>query len=105
MNSENWDVCECSWDCSVDSAVSWEKDDRDILDTAQSYVTATSSSQNRRSESVKMILKHPTMRRDVERTDSAAMRDFLDTSMTTSAHASTMNTIYEPDCENDDTTS
>jgi len=88
ITSENWDVCECSWDCSVDPSTSWEKDDRDILDTAKSYVTAAST-QVRRSARVKMTVKTAVRS---ERPDSSL--DLLDTSMTPTSGPS-MSTIYE----------
>lgn len=70
--------------------MTWEKDDRDILDTAQSYVTA--SSQDHRAH-LKMTMTHP-LPRDIERSESK--RDpFLDTSMSTMD----MTTIYEPEDE------
>ena len=99
MTSENWDVCECSWDCSVNSSSSWEKDDRDILDTAQNFVTGSNQSR-RTNQSVKMVVKQSVSRRDVERGD---LSDLLDTSMTTT-DAPLMTTIYEPDGENEETT-
>lgn len=94
-SSDNWDVCECSWDCAVDAAECWEKDDRDILDTAQNFVTS-SSAENGKSSSVKISYKHPPQM-DAEKMESS--RDlFLDTSMT---ETPTMTTIYEPEDEGD----
>ena len=99
MTSENWDVCECSWDCSVNASSSWEKDDRDILDTAQNFVTGSNQSR-KTNQSVKMVVKQSVSRREVDRGD---LSDFLDTSMTTT-DAPLMTTIYEPDGENEETT-
>lgn len=87
-------MCECSWDCAAEAAECWEKDDRDILDTAQNFVTA-SSSENGKSASLKFSYKHP-VHADAEKMESH--RDLLDTSMT---DAPTMTTIYEPEDEGD----
>lgn len=93
--SENWDLCECSWDCTSEAYVTWEKDDRDILDTAQSYVTG-SSLQDQRSH-LKMTMTHP-LPRDIEK--SEPNRDLLDTSMST-MDALSMTTNHE--LEDEDT--
>jgi len=91
-SSDNWDMCESSWDCTADVDACWEKDDRDILDTAQNFVTATSADHGK-SSSLKISYKRPHM--DAEKMDST--RDLLlDTSMT---DAPTMTTIYEPEDE------
>lgn len=99
MASENWDVCECSWDCSVDNSSSWEKDDRDILDSAQNYVQAGCSNQNRKSSKVKMtVVQVQSTRRIISENErSSGIGDLLDTSM--NASESSMATIHEPDSE------
>eukprot|EP00210_Caulerpa_lentillifera_P006278 g5997.t1 len=99
MASDNWDVCECSWDCSLENSSSWEKDDRDILDSAQNYVQAGFSSQNRKSSSkVKMtVFQVQASRRVPENERPSGIGDLLDTSM--NASESSMATIHEPDNE------
>lgn len=86
--SENWDICESSWDCSVESFVSWERDDRDILDTAQSYITEHSS-RLRSSGDLKMTLKKRVLRRE----------DRIDSGREISKSHTFMTTIFEPENE------
>lgn len=102
--SENWDLCECSWDEeSLDhTSHTWEKDDRDILDSAQNYIQSIgcSSNQDPKSSKLKMTVIQVSSSRREKSEKLTAMSEFLDTSMLVPLGPS-MATIHEPEEETD----
>lgn len=54
--SDGWDLCTASWQCTLDAGHVWEFDERDILDSAQSYSTSRTTRTPGATPQVSMML-------------------------------------------------